>query len=41
MTVLAPKSGPRFESGSPVTVAWDPSDALVMGEPSVEVEDES
>ena len=40
MSVLAPKAGPRFESGDSVAVSWDPADALVMGGEPVEVEDE-
>ena len=40
MSVLAGKTGPRFESGDSVAVAWTPSDALVMGDSSVEMEDE-
>jgi spermidine/putrescine transport system ATP-binding protein len=41
LSVIAAKTGPRFESGDPVALAWTPSDALVLGEPSDEVEDAS
>jgi spermidine/putrescine transport system ATP-binding protein len=41
MSVLAPKVGPRFESGDSVTVSWAPVDALVMSGSPVELEDES
>ncbi|HEY8238994.1 MAG TPA: ABC transporter ATP-binding protein [Candidatus Limnocylindrales bacterium] len=41
MSVLAGRTGPRFESGDSVTLAWAPADALVMGEPPARLEDES
>lgn len=41
MTVLAGKSGPRFESGQAVRLAWLPAEALVIGDRSVELEDEA
>jgi spermidine/putrescine transport system ATP-binding protein len=41
MSVLAGKASPRFESGDFVTVTWAPADALVMGDSSAELEDES
>ena len=39
MSVLAGKVGPRFESGDSVTLAWAPSDSLVLGDRSAELED--
>jgi spermidine/putrescine transport system ATP-binding protein len=41
MTVLAGKAGPRFESGQSVRLAWLPAEALVIGDRSAELEDES
>jgi spermidine/putrescine transport system ATP-binding protein len=41
MTVLAGKAGPRFESGRSVWLAWLPAEALVIGDRSAELEDES
>jgi ABC-type Fe3+/spermidine/putrescine transport system ATPase subunit len=40
MSVLAPKTGSRFDFGDSVVVSWDPADALVMSGTSVAVEDE-
>lgn len=39
LSVLAGKTGSRFESGDSVVLAWAPSDALVLGDRSGEVED--
>jgi spermidine/putrescine transport system ATP-binding protein len=37
MSVIAPKSGPRFVAGDDVEIAWAPRDALVVGaRPAVE-----
>ncbi len=41
MSVLAAKAGPRFESGDSVALTWAPTDSLVLGDRSAEVEDES
>ncbi len=41
MTVLAGKAGPRFESGQSVRLGWLPAEALVTGDRSAELEDES
>ncbi len=41
MSVLAGKAGQRFESGDSVALTWAPSDSLVLGDRSGEVEDES
>ena len=41
LSVLAGKSGPRFESGDSVALAWAPSDALVLGDRSGELEDDA
>ena len=41
MSVLAGKTGPRFESGQSVRLAWLPAEALVIGDRSAELEDES
>ena len=39
LTVLAGKSGQRFESGDSVVLGWAPSDALVLGDRSAEMEE--
>jgi spermidine/putrescine transport system ATP-binding protein len=41
LSVLAGKTGPRFESGHSVRLAWLPTEALVIGDRSAELEDES
>ena len=41
MSVLASRAAGRFDAGDFVSVTWDPTDALVMGGPPVEKEDES
>jgi spermidine/putrescine transport system ATP-binding protein len=41
LSVLAGKAGPRFESGDSVALTWAPTDALVLGDRSAELEDES
>jgi spermidine/putrescine transport system ATP-binding protein len=41
LTVLAGKTGPRFESGQSVQLGWLPAEALVIGDRSAELEDES
>jgi spermidine/putrescine transport system ATP-binding protein len=41
LSVLAGKSGPRFESGDSVSLAWAPTDALVLGDRSGELEDDA
>ena len=41
ISVLAGKTGSRFESGDSVVLAWAPSDALVLGDRSSAVEDVS
>ena len=40
LTVLAGKTGPRFESGHSVRLAWIPAEALVIGDRSTALEDE-
>jgi spermidine/putrescine transport system ATP-binding protein len=41
VTVLASRSGSRFESGDMVVLAWSPSDALILGDRPAELEDAS
>jgi spermidine/putrescine transport system ATP-binding protein len=41
LSVLAGKAGPRFESGDSVRLAWLPTEALVIGARSGELEDEA
>ena len=41
LSVLAGKTGPRFESGQRVQVGWLPPDALVIGDRSAELEDDA
>jgi spermidine/putrescine transport system ATP-binding protein len=41
VTVLASKSGPRFEAGDTVLLGWSPSDALILGDRPAELEDAS
>ena len=41
LSVLAGKAGHRFESGDRVRLAWLPAEALVIGDRSVDMEDES
>ena len=41
LSVLAGKTGSRFASGDSVVLAWAPADALVLGDRTGEVEDES
>jgi len=41
LSVLAGKSGPRFESGDSVALAWAPTDALVLGVGSADMEESS
>ena len=41
VTVLASRSGPRFESGDMVVLAWSPTDALILGDRPAELEDAS
>ena len=41
LSVLAGKAGPRFESGDSVSLAWAPTDALVLGDRSSELEDDA
>jgi spermidine/putrescine transport system ATP-binding protein len=41
LSVLAGKAGHRFESGDRVRLAWLPAEALVIGDRSAEMEDES
>jgi spermidine/putrescine transport system ATP-binding protein len=41
VTVVASKAGPRFESGDMVVLGWSPSDALILGDRSAELEDAS
>ena len=41
LSVLAGKAGPRFESGDSVRLAWLPAEALLIGDRSGEMEDES
>ena len=41
LSVLAAKTGPRFESGDSVGLAWLPAEALVIGDRAGELEDES
>ena len=41
VSVLAAKVGPRFESGSSVALAWQPADALILGDRPADMEDES
>jgi spermidine/putrescine transport system ATP-binding protein len=41
LTVLAGKAGARFESGSNVSLAWAPGDALVLGDRAGTLEDGS
>jgi spermidine/putrescine transport system ATP-binding protein len=41
VSVLAAKAGPRFESGSSVALAWQPADALILGDRPADMEDET
>ena len=41
LSVLAGKNGSRFESGDPVALAWQPDDALVLGDRSGAMEETS
>jgi spermidine/putrescine transport system ATP-binding protein len=41
LSVLAAKSTQRFESGDSVVLSWDPSDALVLGDRTPEMEEPS
>ena len=41
VTVLASRTGSRFESGDIVVLAWSPSDALILGDRPAELEDAS
>jgi spermidine/putrescine transport system ATP-binding protein len=41
LAVLAGKAGERFESGTPVTLGWQPADALILGDRPVEMEDDA
>lgn len=41
LTVLAPRAGPRFGVGDAVHLDWQPSDALILAEPSIAQEDEA
>ena len=41
VTVLASRTGSRFESGDIVVLAWSPSDALILGDRAAELEDAS
>jgi spermidine/putrescine transport system ATP-binding protein len=41
VTVLASRTGPRFESGDKVVLAWSPTDALILGDRPAELEDAS
>jgi spermidine/putrescine transport system ATP-binding protein len=39
VTALAPRSGPRFEPGDTVVLAWSPTDALLLGDRPAELEE--
>jgi ABC-type Fe3+/spermidine/putrescine transport system ATPase subunit len=39
LSILAAKSRQRFESGDSVVLSWAPSDALVLGERTAEMEE--
>ena len=41
VSVLASRTGPRFESGDIVDLAWSPTDALILGDRPAEVEESS
>ena len=41
LSVLAGKGSPRFEFGESVDLVWKPADALTLGEPANELEDEA
>ena len=41
VSVLAAKSGQRFESGSSVVLEWQPADALILGDRPADMEDET
>jgi spermidine/putrescine transport system ATP-binding protein len=41
LSVIAGKAGPRFESGDSVALAWAPSDGLVLGDKTAEMEESS
>ena len=41
VSVLASRTGPRFESGDKVVLGWSPADAFILGDRSAELEDES
>jgi spermidine/putrescine transport system ATP-binding protein len=41
VTVLASRTGSRFESGDIVVLAWSPTDALILGDRPAELEDAS
>ena len=41
LAVLAPKAGPRWDTGDSVDLVWKPADALTLGEPATEVEDQA
>jgi len=41
LSVLAGKGSPRFESGDSIQLTWKPADALTLGEPANDVEDEA
>ena len=41
LSVLAGKAGHRFESGDSVRLTWAPAEALVIGDRSADMEDES
>ena len=39
VSVLAARTGPRFESGDMVVLAWSPTDALILGDRPAELEE--
>ncbi len=39
LSILAPRNGPRFEPGDTVVLTWSPTDALVLGDRSAELEE--
>ena len=39
ISVLAPRTGSRFESGDNVVLAWTPTDALILGDRPADVEE--
>jgi spermidine/putrescine transport system ATP-binding protein len=41
VSVLAAKSGQRFESGSSVVLEWQPADALILGDRPADMEDDT